>query len=254
MEVLSSSRRAGRGPDRAVRAAHPAAGGDADRGRAGAGRARGGPAGLPAGAAGRPDWHAAPDHGTARPAGPAGAGARGGRLRVPPRPHLRHAAGQHRHRQARRHAPRPGGRYPGGLAARASRHRGELPGPGRSFRRRRPHRRAGRDPGGRPVAPMAQPGRARREDRRRPPPVRPGAPRRPRASRRRGVAGSRPRATRRPGGHRPRREQGPGGAGPSALRAGPGAEGRGQERRHGRQRAAPGARDRPPLLPRSQRR
>jgi hypothetical protein len=68
----------GRGPDRAVRAAHPAAGSNADRGRAGAGRARRGPAGSPAGAAGRPDWHAAPDHGTARPAGPAGAGTRGG--------------------------------------------------------------------------------------------------------------------------------------------------------------------------------
>ena len=68
----------GRGPDRAVCAAHPAAGGDADRGRAGAGRARRGPAGSPAGAAGRPDWHAAPDHGSARSAGPAGAGTRGG--------------------------------------------------------------------------------------------------------------------------------------------------------------------------------
>jgi zinc-finger of transposase IS204/IS1001/IS1096/IS1165 len=67
-----------RGPDRAVCAAHPATGRDADRGRAGAGRARWSPAGSLAGAAGRPDWHAAPDHGTARPAGPAGAGARGG--------------------------------------------------------------------------------------------------------------------------------------------------------------------------------
>ena len=68
----------GRGPDRAVCAAHPAAGGDADRGRAGAGRARRGPAGWPAGAASWPARHAAPDHGAARPAGPAGAGARGG--------------------------------------------------------------------------------------------------------------------------------------------------------------------------------
>jgi zinc-finger of transposase IS204/IS1001/IS1096/IS1165 len=68
----------GRGPYRAVCAAHPATGRDADRGRAGAGRARRSPAGWPAGAASWPDWHAAPDHGTARPAGPAGAGARGG--------------------------------------------------------------------------------------------------------------------------------------------------------------------------------
>jgi hypothetical protein len=75
-----------------------------------------------------------------------------GRLRVPPRSCLRHAADQHRHRQARRPAPGPGGRHPGGLAARAPRRRGDLPGPGRSLRRRRPHRRAGRDPGGRPVA------------------------------------------------------------------------------------------------------
>jgi Transposase len=57
-------------------------------------------------------------------------------------------------------------------------------------------------------APMAQPGRARREDRRRPPPVRPGPLRRPRTSRR--ATGSRPWAARRPGDHRPRREQGPG--------------------------------------------
>ena len=77
--------------------------------------------------------------------------------------------------------PRPGGGHPGGLAARASRHRGDLPGPGRRLRRGRPHRRAGRDPGRRPVAPVAQPGRARREDRRRPPPVRPGPLRRARS-------------------------------------------------------------------------
>jgi hypothetical protein len=66
----------GRGPDRAVCAAHHAAGGDADRGRAGP--ARRGPAGSPAGAAGRPVQHAAPDHGPARSAGLASAGARGG--------------------------------------------------------------------------------------------------------------------------------------------------------------------------------
>jgi hypothetical protein len=49
--------------------------------------------------------------------------------------------------------------------------------------------RAGRDPGRRPVAPVAQPGRARREDRRRPPPVRHGPPCRPRAGRCHGAAG-----------------------------------------------------------------
>jgi hypothetical protein len=115
-------------------------------------------------------------------------------LRVPPRPHLRHAADQHRHRQTHRPAPRPGGRYPGGLAARAPWHRGDLPGPGRSLRRGRPHRRAGRDPGRRPVAPVAQPSRACREDRRRPPSVRHGPLCRPRAGCR--TAGPRPWAAR----------------------------------------------------------
>src|SRR5690348_6317775 len=46
----------------------------------------------------------------------------------------------------------------GGVAEGASRHNGDLPGPGRRLRRSRPQRRPRCDPGGGPVASMAQPG------------------------------------------------------------------------------------------------
>jgi transposase len=62
-----------------------------------------------------------------------------GRLRVSPRPHLRHAADRHRHRQARRHAPGPGGGHPGGLAARAFRRRGDEQASLASVRAQCPH-------------------------------------------------------------------------------------------------------------------
>ena len=117
----------------------------------------------------------------------------------------------------------------------------------------RPHRRADRDPGRRPVAPVGQPGRARREDRRRPPPVCQGPLRRPRAGRR--AAG--PRSPGRWPARRPPRTPGtgPGWCGPGsatqqvqALKA----EGKNVATITRELRLAPGTA--PPLLPRGQRR
>ena len=63
--------------------------------------------------------------------------------------------------------PRAGDRSPPGCGT--PRRRGDLPRPGRRLRRRRPQGRTRRDPGRRPVAPVAQPRRRRREGRRAPP-------------------------------------------------------------------------------------
>ena len=63
-----------------------------------------------------------------------------------------------------RPAAGPRGGHAAGMAEGPSRRGGHLPGPRRCLRRGSPRRRAGRDPGRRSLAPVAQPGRIRRED------------------------------------------------------------------------------------------
>jgi hypothetical protein len=129
------------------------------------------------GIAGEPQHAAAVDPRAAGPGDRHRDGARGGRFRAAPRARLRHRARRHPHPSADRPAPRPAGRHVRRVAARASRRRGDLSRPRRRLRRRREYRRTRCDPGRRPLAPMAQPCRARGEDRRRAPRL-PAPPRR----------------------------------------------------------------------------
>ena len=105
-----------------------------------------------------------------------------------------------------------------GVADGASRRGNHLPGPGRQLRRGRPGRRAGRDPGRRSLASVAQPGRIRREDGGWPSRL-PEGPARRRRRRRQRRAGYRGRAGARTAGAGSRRA-GPAGRIPGRVRPG----------------------------------
>jgi hypothetical protein len=227
--------RAGPGPDRPLRAEDPAAGQRAAGHRGRAGRAGGLPAGRRPGRAGEPAGAAAAGHGHPGPGGARPAGARGGRFRDQARPALRHRADRLSDRRPAGPAGRPRRPAARGLAGRASRGGGDLPGPFRRLRRRGPHRGAAGGPGRRPVPPVAEPRQGRRAVRRRAP-LLPGRAR-PRARRRR-----RARGIRGPGGRRAAR------AGRQVRRPRPAAP-RDRARTAGPGARAPGDRPAPGLGP-----